>query len=66
MQSDVIGAIVAWLPFFVYLIANIWVTIWLTFKIIRVQREMVTAQQGILQKMIDIEQRLYQKPGNPG
>ncbi|MGF7007259.1 hypothetical protein [Aminobacter sp. BE322] len=62
MQSDsIIEAIVAWLPFLIYLLVNIW----LTFKIIRVQRDMVTAQQGILQKMIDFERRLYQKPANP-
>ncbi|WP_210266777.1 hypothetical protein [Mesorhizobium loti] len=46
----------------IYLVASLWVSIWLTFKLIRVQQAMVRAQEGILAKLTDMDKRMSGKP----
>ncbi|MER9686624.1 MULTISPECIES: hypothetical protein [unclassified Mesorhizobium] len=42
--------------------AQLWVSIWLAFKLIRVQQQMVRAQEGILAKLSEIDSRMAAKP----
>ena len=48
-------------PMLIYMIPQLWVTIWLTFKLIRVQQQMVKAQEGILAKLTEIDSRTARK-----
>jgi hypothetical protein len=50
--------IVAWLPYWIPLLIELAIVIWLTLKLIGVLRTMAAAQQGILAKLNDIDQRL--------
>ncbi|MDR7221865.1 hypothetical protein [Aminobacter aminovorans] len=61
MSDFVIQQIVAWAPYVLYL----GISVWLTFKLIAVQRQMVDAQRGILQKMTDIERKLVAPSEKP-
>ncbi|MGX5843093.1 hypothetical protein ACWGTI_20440 [Mesorhizobium sp. ArgA1] len=53
-----LGYFISWLPFLIYLL----VSIWLTFRLIRVQEAMVRAQEGILAKLTDMDNRMSRKP----
>jgi len=60
-ESSLLGYLISWLPMLIYLIPQLWVTIWLTFKLIRVQQQMVRAQEGILAKLSEIDSRMAGK-----
>jgi hypothetical protein len=45
----------------IYMIPQLWVTIWLTLKLIRVQEQMVRAQEGILAKLSEIDDGVARK-----
>lgn len=53
--------IVAWLPYWIPLVFQLAITIWLTLKLIGVLRTMAAAQEGILAKLNDIDRRLAAK-----
>lgn len=57
-ENSLLGYIISWVPFIFYLVAQLWVSIWLTFKLIRVQQQMVKAQEGILAKLTEIDGRM--------
>jgi len=57
-ENSLLGHFISWLPFLIYLL----VSIWLTFKLIRVQQAMVRAQEGILAKLTDMDHRLARRP----
>ncbi|BCG79494.1 hypothetical protein [Mesorhizobium sp. 113-3-3] len=61
-ENALLGYFISWVPFLIYLIAQLWVSIWLTFKLIRVQQAMVRAQEGILAKLTDMDNRMSGKP----
>lgn len=61
-ETSILAYVISYLPLLVYLVAQLWVSIWLTFKLIRVQQQMVRAQEGILAKLTDMESRLAAKP----
>jgi len=61
-ETSILAYVISYLPLLVYLVAQLWVSIWLTFKIIRVQQAMVRAQEGILAKLTDMDNRLAAKP----
>ena len=63
-ETSILAYVISYLPLLVYLVAQLWVSIWLTFKLIRVQQQMVRAQEGILAKLTDMESRLAAKPSN--
>jgi len=54
---SLLGYFISWLQYLLYLL----VSIWLTFKLIRVQEAMVRAQEGILAKLTDMESRMARK-----
>ncbi|MER8434791.1 hypothetical protein [Mesorhizobium caraganae] len=56
--NSLFGYFISWLPYLLYLA----IQIWLTFKIIRVLQAMVRAQEGILAKLTDMDNRLTAKP----
>ncbi|UCI06274.1 hypothetical protein [Mesorhizobium sp. B1-1-8] len=60
-ENTLLGYIISWVPFLIYLIAQLSVSIWLTFKLIRVQQAMVRAQEGILAKLTDLQRDLQNK-----
>jgi hypothetical protein len=53
--------IVAWLPFWIPILLQLAVTIWLALKAIRVLRTIAAGQDGILAKLNDIDRRLAAK-----
>lgn len=57
-ENSLFGYIISWVPFIIYLVAQLWVSIWLTFKLIRVQQQMVKAQEGILARLTEIDSRM--------
>ncbi|ESW89011.1 MULTISPECIES: hypothetical protein [unclassified Mesorhizobium] len=60
-ENSLLGIFISWMPMLIYLAASLWVTIWLTFKLIRVQQAMVQAQEGILAKLTEIDSRMSAK-----
>lgn len=62
-ENSLLGIFISWMPMLIYLAASLWVTIWLTFKLIRVQQAMVQAQEGILAKLTEIDSRMSAKAG---
>ena len=52
---------VAWTPYWIPVVLQLAVTIWLTLKVIGVLRTMAAAQEGILAKLNDIDRRLAAK-----
>lgn len=60
-ENSLLGIFISWMPMLTYLAASLWVTIWLTFKLIRVQQAMVQAQEGILAKLTEIDSRMSAK-----
>ncbi|QKD02980.1 hypothetical protein [Mesorhizobium loti] len=61
-ENSLLGYFISWIPMLIYLVASLWVSIWLTFKLIRVQQAMVRAQEGILAKLTDMDKRMSGKP----
>ncbi|TGQ28724.1 hypothetical protein [Mesorhizobium sp. M00.F.Ca.ET.216.01.1.1] len=61
-ESSILGYIISRAPFTIYLAAQLWVISWLAFKLIRVQQQMVRAQEGILAKLTDIDNRMAERP----
>ncbi|ESW99283.1 hypothetical protein X769_23875 [Mesorhizobium sp. LSJC268A00] len=61
-ETSILAYIISYLPLLVYLVAQLWVSIWLAFKLIRVQQQMVRAQEGILAKLSEIDSRMAAKP----
>ncbi|TGP49696.1 hypothetical protein EN802_32590 [bacterium M00.F.Ca.ET.159.01.1.1] len=61
-ENSLLGYLISWVPMLIYMIPQLWVTIWLTFKLIRVQQQMVRAQEGILAKLTEIDSRMAGKP----
>ncbi|ESX81570.1 hypothetical protein NKJ36_17160 [Mesorhizobium sp. M0142] len=61
-ENSLLGIFISWMPMLIYLAASLWVSIWLTFKLIHVQQAMVQAQEGILAKLTDIDNRMSGKP----
>ncbi|MER8382639.1 MULTISPECIES: hypothetical protein [unclassified Mesorhizobium] len=61
-ENSLLGIFISWMPMLIYLAASLWVSIWLTFKLIHVQQAMVQAQEGILTKLTDIDNRMSGKP----
>ena len=62
-ETSILAYVISYLPLLVYLVAQLWVSIWLTFKLIRVQQQMVRAQEGILAKLSEIDSRMAAAPG---
>lgn len=60
-ENSLLGIFISWMPMLIYLAASLWVSIWLTFKLIRVQQAMVQAQEGILAKLTEIDSRMSAK-----
>ncbi|MER9026737.1 hypothetical protein NKI01_30210 [Mesorhizobium sp. M0815] len=61
-ENSLLGIFISWMPMLIYLAASLWFSIWLTFKLIHVQQAMVQAQEGILTKLTDIDNRMSGKP----
>lgn len=61
-ENSILGYIIAWVPYTIYLAVQLWVISWLVFKLIRVQQAMVRAQEGILAKLTEIDSRMAAKP----
>ncbi|MGX9145795.1 hypothetical protein [Mesorhizobium sp. 128a] len=56
-ENSLLAYFISWLPFLIYLA----IQIWLTFKLIHVQQAMVRAQEGILAKLTDMDNRMSAK-----
>lgn len=61
-ENSLLGYLISWAPMLILIVPQLWVTIWLTFKVIRVQEQMVRAQEGILAKLTEIDGRMAGKP----
>ncbi len=59
--TAIVTIIVAWLPYWIPVIFQTAIIIWLALKLIGVLRTMVAAQQGILAKLNDIDGRQASK-----